>query len=218
MNPLPILRDSWYFFSRNLGAIARLCLPLVALECLARYWLVVSLGDTAPPYADLLVGLVFYPMYTAALILFLDSRTRGVEQGNRDLLAMALYLWPRLALLTALSSLLIMLGASMFLLPGLWVMIKLAFAEYLLVLDRQTPLSALRESFRLTTGHFWRILFCVLAVMVPLWAFDWRVSPLFGVPGESLLPLLIDCVRGFLQLFASVVVFRLFMLARPNAF
>ncbi|WP_277053020.1 hypothetical protein [Zestomonas thermotolerans] len=218
MNPLPILRDSWYFFRRHLPAIARLCLPLVALECLARYWLVVSLGDGAPPYADLLIGLLFYPVYTAALILFLDARSRGVEPRNRELLASALALWPRLALLTALSSLLIMLGASLFLLPGLWAMIKLCFAEYLLVLDRQTPLGALQDSFRLTSGRFWLILFSVLAVMVPLWAFDWRVFPLLGTPDESLLPLLVDCLRSFLQLFASVVVFRLYMLARPEAY
>ncbi|MCY1279358.1 hypothetical protein D9M68_353790 [compost metagenome] len=214
MNPLPILRDSWYFFSRHLGAIARLCLPLVVLECLGRQWLVVGLGDQAPAASDLLLGLLFYPLYTAALILFLDARSRGLAVRNRDLLAMALQLWPRLALLTALSALLIMLGASMLLLPGLWVMIKLAFAEYLLVLDHSSPLDALRGSFNLTTGRFWQVLVCVLVVMVPLWAFDWLVFPYLGEPKDSLVPLLVDCVRGFVQLFASVVVFRLFMLAR----
>ncbi|MBM7061442.1 hypothetical protein JQX08_12070 [Pseudomonas sp. UL073] len=218
MNPLPILRDSWYFFSRHLGAIALLCLPLVAIECLARQVLLASLGDSAPAASELLLGLLFYPLYTGALILYLDSRTRGVPQRHRDLLAMALQLWPRFAVLTALSSLLIMIGVSLFVLPGLWVMIKLAYAEYLVVLERQSPLEALRESFRLTNGQFWLVLSCLLAVMAPLWGFDWLLFSYLSVPNEGLLPLLVDCLRSFLQLFASVVVFRLFMLARPQTF
>ena len=36
MNVLSILRDAWFFYSRNLLSIARLCLPLILLESLAR--------------------------------------------------------------------------------------------------------------------------------------------------------------------------------------
>lgn len=32
MNPFDVLRDSLYFFKRNLGQIVQLCLPLVILE------------------------------------------------------------------------------------------------------------------------------------------------------------------------------------------
>ncbi|AYC34384.1 hypothetical protein D3880_19320 [Pseudomonas cavernae] len=214
MNPLPILRDSWYFFSRHLGAIARLCLPLVVLESLAQRLLASATGMEASPAYGLLVGLLFYPLYTAALILFLDARSRGLAVHHRDLLAMALQLWPRFAVLTALSSLLIMLGASLFILPGLWVLIRLAFAEYLLVLDGLPPLAALRESFRLTGEPFWRVLVCVLSVMAPLWLLDAWSLPLLASDGP--LAFVLDCLRGFLQLFASVVVFRLFMLVSPR--
>ena len=43
---------------------------------------------------------MIYPLYTAALILFLDARSRGESPRNRDLLAMAATL-AKLALLTA---------------------------------------------------------------------------------------------------------------------
>lgn len=32
MHMFSVLRDSWYFFSHNLLAITRLCLPLIVLE------------------------------------------------------------------------------------------------------------------------------------------------------------------------------------------
>src|SRR5471032_974488 len=114
MNPLNVLQDSLYFFRRNLSSIVLLCLPLVVLESFSKQALSASLAENASPAYELLVGLLFYPLYTSALILFLDARTRSEQPRKRDLLAMALRLWPTFAVLSALSTLLIMLGMSMF--------------------------------------------------------------------------------------------------------
>jgi len=212
MNPLIVLRDSFYFFRSNLWAIVRLCLPLVVMEALAKELVDQITGPEGSPLYDVVVGLLFYPMYTAALILFLDARTDGYEPQGRHLLGKALHLWPRFALLAGMSTALIMLGMSLFFLPGLFVMIKLAFAEYLLVLRNLTPLQAMRESFQLTTGKFWPILTTVLAVMVPLWLLDGLSAMAWADTQPTPITLLIDSVNSFLQLFPSIVMFRLFML------
>lgn len=212
MNAFHVLRDAWFFFSHNLQAIARLCLPLVVLEAVVQQVVSARVGVEAALGYSILVGLLFYPLYTAALILFLDARSRGEAPANRDLLAASLRLWPGFALLAGLSTLAIMLGASLFVLPGLWIMIKLAFAEYLLVLRGLSPIKALHESFELTSGYFWQILACVLCVMLPLWLLSWASQPAEGAQPDVLLSLLLDSANGFLQLFASVVLFRLFML------
>lgn len=212
MNPLDVLRDSLYFFQRNLGAIAQLCLPLVILEALLQQVLDHSLGPDAFPGYSVVVGLLVYPLYTGALILFLDARSRGESPRTRDVLAMSLTLWPRFALLTAISTLLILLGLSMYFLPGLWLMVTLAFAEYLLVLRGMSPLAAMKESFSLTRGHFLRILVCLLCVMIPLWMLKGASLALYPAPQNPLLTVLIDSTQSFLQLFTSVVLFRLFML------
>ncbi|MDX1721994.1 MAG: YciC family protein [Pseudomonas sp.] len=212
MNAFHVLRDAWFFFSHNLPAIARLCLPLVVLEAVVQQVVSARVGGEAAAAYGILVGLLFYPLYTAALILFLDARSRGEAPVNRDLLAASLRLWPGFALLAGLSTLAIMLGASLFVLPGLWIMIKLAFAEYLLVLRGLSPIKALHESFELTSGYFWQILTCVLCVMLPLWLLSWASQPAEGAQPDVLLSLLLDSANGFLQLFATVVLFRLFML------
>ena len=214
MNPLTVLRDAFHFFSRHLPSIAPLCLPLIAAECLARA-VVVGLVDTdhSPAY-ELLVGLFFYPLYSAALILYLDARSDGHEPLKRNLLARALQLWPSFALLVMLSSLLIMAGISLFILPGIWVMTNLVFAEYLLVLQGRAPLVAMRESFQMVNGHFWQILLCMLGVMAPLWLFNGLTLALMPEQGSPVLELLINVFNSFLQLFSTVVLFRLFMLLR----
>ena len=212
MNPLSVLRDALYFFRRHLWTIARLCLPLVVLESLGKQWVAHATGPEGAPLYDIFIGLLFYPLYTAVLILFLDARSNERHVAGRELLAMALRLWPAFALLAAISTLVIMFGMSLFLLPGLWVMVKLVFAEYFLVLRNRTPLGAIQDSFQLTNGYFWQILGCVLAVMVPLWLLDGLSSMVWSDTPAPWLMLVIDSANGFLQLFTSVVVFRLFML------
>lgn len=212
MNPLTVLRDSLYFSQRNFWAIVQLCLPLVIVEALARQLVSHLTGPGASPMFDLLVGLLFYPLYTGSLILFLDARSNGDSPRTRDLLAVAVRIWPMFALLAATSTVLIILGLQLLVLPGLYVMVKLAFSEYLLVLRGLQPLAAIKQSLALSRGHFWRILTCLLAVLAPLWLLNGATSTLNPNNQQPLLGLLLDIVNSFLELFLSVVMFRLFML------
>lgn len=219
MNVLSILRDAWFFYSRNLLSIARLCLPLIVLESCTRLAVSRLFGEDAPAAQDLLIGMVFYPLYIGALILYLDARSRGYSPPPREVLKRAVPLWPRMAVLAGLGTLLIMLGASLFVLPGLWVMVKIAFAEYLLVLRGMTPLEALKQSFLQTRGHFLLLLGCILAVLLPLWLLEaWLAAQLWAEPASpEPLSVLVDSAVGLLQLLATVVLFRCFMLCSEPA-
>lgn len=215
MNLFAVLRDAWFFYSHNLLPIIRLCLPLILVESVARLALGHWMGDTDRPMHDMLAGMLFYPLYTGALILFLDARSRGLTPPTGALLAMALQRWLPLALLVALSSLLIILGASLFILPGIWVMVKLAFAEFLLIQRGLTPLAAMKESFMLTRGRFVPVLSCVLMVIVPLWLLSGLVSQQLSPTSDPLARVAADGLLGMGQLFGTVVFFRLYMMLQP---
>ncbi|WP_347902173.1 YciC family protein [Pseudomonas purpurea] len=212
MNPLDVLRDSFYFFQRNLSRIVTLCLPLVVLEALLQQLLGHAVEPDAFPGYSLIVELLVYPLYTGALILFLDARSRGESPATLDLLAMSVTLWPRLAVLVAINSMLLRVGLSLYFLPGVWLMVMLAFTEYLLVLRSLEPLDAIKQSFQLTKGHFLRILVCMLCVMVPLWVFKGTSVTVYAELQNPVLSLLMDSAYRFLQLFLSVVLYRLYML------
>jgi len=216
MNPLSVLRDSLYFFRRHLPNILPLCLPLVVLEALITQLLYRQMGDQASPAYGMLVSLLLYPLYSAALILYLDTRSNGQEIAKRDLFARAVQLWPQLALLILISSLLIMAGLALFIFPGVWIMINLVFAEYLLVLRGLPVVQSMRESARMTTGNFLRIMICVLAVLAPIWLIDGLLLMAFPAPSPGM-ELAMDSLSGFLQLFSTVVLYRLFMLLESPA-
>jgi len=217
MNPLTVIRDALYFFQRNLGQIVTLCLPLVILEAVLQQLVDHATGPDASPGYGLVVGLLVYPIYTAALILFLDARSRGESPRTRDLLARALQLWPKFALLAAISTLLIVLGLSMFLVPGIYLTVVFAFAEYQLVLRDEPPLAALKSSFELSRGHFWRIFVCILAVLGPLMLLKETGFSVYPPAENPVLSLVLESINSFLQLFLSVVLFRLFMLIRESS-
>jgi len=131
MTPQQILRDAWYFYSRNFLQIALLCGPLMLLEALsAHYWESLS-GSKMGMAEGLLVALMFSPLYQAVLIYFMASRSSGEPLNAGQLYSAALRIWPLYALLISLGLLLKGLGLMMLIVPGIWIAVKLSFADYL---------------------------------------------------------------------------------------
>ncbi|MDE3738267.1 YciC family protein [Pseudomonas resinovorans] len=217
MNPFELLRDTWYFFSRNVGEIVLLCLPTILIEAIAQQGLVAWLGPDKSQGASIILSMLFYPLYVGALIIFVDSRSHRIRLKPRQVLEMALFRWPSFAVLAAISTLLIMVGAWMLIIPGLYVMIKLAFAEYLLVLEGKAPLDAIKESFALTRGHFWSILACVLLVMGPIWLVDWFAYRELGDNPDPAGTVMLESFNSFFQLFVSITLYRMFTLVTEQA-
>ncbi|MCY1208877.1 hypothetical protein D9M68_167290 [compost metagenome] len=217
MNPFELLRASWYFFSRNAGEIALLCLPAILIEAIAQQGLIAWLGADKSQGASIVVSMLFYPLYVGALIIFVDSRSHRIRLKPRQVLEMALFRWPSFAVLAAISTLLIMVGVWMLVIPGVYVMIKLAFAEYLLVLEGKSPLDAIKESFALTQGHFWTILACVLLVMGPIWLVDWFAYRELGTTPDPVGTVILESFNSFFQLFVSIALYRMFTLVTERA-
>lgn len=215
---LPILRDSWYFYRSNLLSIVLLCGPLLLLEGLAELLLQDQLGQEPSAGMILALGLVFAPLYKAVLVALMVRRSRGEPAAAGELYAFAFRLWPSYALLTGLILVITLLGLSLLLLPGLWIAIRLCFADYLLLARGLPPLEALRESFRLTTGHFWSLLGCVALVVFPLLLLGGVVShPDLGLLTDSAADVPVKAVLGLIQLFMVVVLFRYYMLVEAGA-
>lgn len=211
MNPLRVLREAAYFYRHHFVTIARLCLPLLLLEQGCDWMLQEQFGQWPAGASQLLMGVLFYPLYSAMLILFLDARSRGEPEPTASLLfGKALQLWPTFALLSAINSSLIMLGLGLLLIPGLVIVVLLAFSEYLLVLRGYEPLRAIRGSLRRMRGQFWSLAACIYAPLLPLWLLDAWLAEQFA--GQPVATVLAGATSGLLQLFVSVVVFRYFSL------
>ena len=82
MNPLTVIRDSLYFFQRNLSQIVTLCLPLVILEAVLQHLVDDAVGPDASPGYGFLVGLLLNPLYTAEALATGAGRNGHVRSSD----------------------------------------------------------------------------------------------------------------------------------------
>jgi len=61
-----------------------------------------------------------------------------------------------------------------------------------------------------------RIMICVLGVLAPIWLIDGLLLMAFPEPAPGV-ELALDSLSGFLQLFSTVVLYRLFMLLEAES-
>ena len=208
MNCLSVLRDAAYFFQRNLPVIAALCLPALIVETLAQGALRLWLGEDANQAYGLIVGIMCYPLYAAPLISFVRLRQHSEQVDRAAIWRITWAAWPRFVVLTGVSTLAIILGLSLLILPGLYVLVRLAFAELTLIHEGLSPFQAIGRSLEMTQGRFWLVASSLLAVMVPIWLLSALSEP---AEVMSLGWLVHQVIFGLTQLFALVVLMRLYL-------
>jgi hypothetical protein len=217
-----ILADAWYFYSLNIRYILYLCVPFVFAEALLSEGLIAM---ATPPDSEQTRGVVgyyairlgLYPIYLAILIQFLHARSQGVPIDRSKLFAKTLNVWPMLVLLVVMESVLMVIGFLLFILPGIWIHIRLAFAAFLLVEDDELPVDALRKSFRMTESDFWLILAVWLIPQSVLILLVLTVeSFLQGLGNPFVLKLLFHMAAVFLEMFVTVALYRAYMQVRKG--
>ncbi|MCD5989701.1 hypothetical protein ALP94_01646 [Pseudomonas savastanoi pv. glycinea] len=196
MAPLDIIKSSFGLIRQNALSIAVLCLPVLLVEMLLRQLIRSQLGDDTAWAWSALINTGVIPLYAAFVILTLEARSRDEQLGKAELLSIALRRWPYLAALSALNELLYILGDLPFMgehewrqlmfntfdylptqfwqtvryLPypfAIWLMIRLTLCHCLVLLRGRNCVAAIRESFLMMKGEFWRVVGCILWVFIP---------------------------------------------------
>jgi hypothetical protein len=170
MNTKKILADAWYFYTLNFRYLLYLCIAFVFAEALlAEGFLTLSdqgqgAGEQSISIGYYVAQLGIHPLYTAILIQFLQARTSGSPVDRAKIVSEAFALWPMMVLLVVMKFVLFMIGLLLFILPGIWIAVRMAFAEFYLVEKREQPVESMRSSFASTDKPFWTI---VVVFLVP---------------------------------------------------
>ena len=138
-----ILSDSYFFYLRNFRQIASLCLPFLVLDAILELLFINSQNFQSLYWVSFVA---IYPIYTAALILFMAKSASQEHPRNMDIIAASLKLWWPFYLLTVIHLALGVVGLFLFIIPGIWVIVRLSFAEFYLILNGLTPWEAIGQS------------------------------------------------------------------------
>lgn len=166
-----IVRDAFSLYGAHAGRLLAVALAVVVpVDVIV---LGIGLGQLSGPYdaspstgAQVLeiavTGLVTTPLVTAMVIEVLrtekPSAGRAIQAG--------LDVFPHLLVVMILYAAALIAGLAVFILPGIYVGIRLLFGIQTVVLERRRGPAALRRSWELTAGAFGRTLGVYLVVVV----------------------------------------------------
>lgn len=212
-----IITDSALFFWRNLNQIALLCLPWLFIGAVVEYLVVINqdaLGDTSMYFAAWVFNMLLYPIYTAALIHLMALQAQGKRPGNLELLRLAMKSWQSLLILHIMSSVLFLCGLMLFVLPGIWVIVRLSFSQFYLVLENLNPIEAIQKSFLTTRKHMAPIFLLIIAFLIPVFVLSLAIGQLIaGIPQAQPFMVIAETILSFYVLFVYVLIFRVYMSA-----
>lgn len=212
MNILSIFADAYRFYVGNLRQMAGLFLPILLIVSALEQVLTVT-SDAASVFWVALANLLFYPLYTGAMLQLLARRTQHETPTNAQLLFSALRFWWPLLVLTFVVGAMVAFGLMLLIIPGIWIAVRLSFAEIYLVVEGLEPLAALRKSHDTTKELFWVILLAIAGIYALLLGLSevlgWMVDVYGGGDAWSIVA---GTLVAFLGLFVNVVIFRIYLL------
>ncbi len=174
------LTDSWGFFKRHLGALMAIVLPVVIplQVIMALYGAnnVEQEGSVSGIFVTSALGLAVYAFYIGAVIFYIASVTSGEKRSTGELYRLGLRFWGPLLLLVLMVAFAVFAGFMLFIIPGILLAIKLAFAEFDLLLNGSNPVDACKTSWQLTRNRkgtlFGGYLIITLVIYVPLFVIE----------------------------------------------
>lgn len=210
-----ILLDSLNFSLKNLQQIVTLCLPFI-LSVLVFDSLLVK--ATQLPLAVAIVGQVtiesiVYSIYMGAMIQLMARRAGNERPQNSDLILAAIQQLAPFLSLRMIELFLIVFGLQLMILPAIWLIVRLAFAEFHLVLFKVTPWEAVKRSFMDTRTHFWLVFTLFVVISLPalmILALVIGPDPETALSNNSL-RIGMYILASFIELFVRISLFRTFM-------
>lgn len=160
-SPFTYIRQSLYFFRNHFAMIAKIQLPFLLLEGFAALMIHGSVTEETMGINQgllVLINLTLLPIYTAATIVYLQSVVQNNPLRVSQSIMLGLTRWGVLLLIYIISGLAIISGLLFLIFPGLFILARLAFADYIGVLEKQGVFSSLKASWERTEDYFWILL------------------------------------------------------------
>jgi hypothetical protein len=109
------------------------------------------------------LSILVIPLVTAMQVVIVQRLARGDEPTVGDALRGASRRFPAAVGAVLLYAAAVAIGMVLLIVPGVWVLVRCAFAAQAAVVDELSPVGALRRSAGLVKGRWWRTFGLLLA-------------------------------------------------------
>lgn len=151
------LLESLKFFKENYLALAMIVLvimvPLEIIDVIYARSLPTDVSFTMQ-LPMIILGLLVYPIVTASLIFYMAATITGESISIRNSWLLGLLYSARLFILVVIVNILIILGLSLLIAPGIYLIVRYSFSDFELLLNNQSPINAMKRSWGITADYF----------------------------------------------------------------
>jgi len=179
------IRDSLRLYLNNFVMLASIALPfLVLIELFEAYYIATYL--TTPFMLDdltplLISNLTIKPFYNIAIIFYISSVISSQSLSITQVWLMSVKFWPIYFLLYVFTNILIGTGLMFYVIPGLFLFIRFSFADFHLLLDKQSPITSIKSSYTNTRKHFLLLSAGFLIFGVVIFYFSSLLNTMFDI-------------------------------------
>lgn len=158
------LRQSLFFFRTHLNRLALIQIPFLLLITLVQYQLLQGgettedVRNTSSLFMSSALDLALMPVYWGATLLYMQSVLQGRTLSAGQAISLSLTCWGRLLLTYILTALAVSTGLLLLILPGIYIGVRLAFAEFYCVMEGKGPVESIRVSWASSNEFFWPLL------------------------------------------------------------
>lgn len=206
------LKQSYYFFRSNLSSLLSIQLPFIAILMVIQQSVVGGLEESANLQHDLFLltamDLLFVPIYLGATIFYMQSIVDGSRISTVQSWAWGLQNWGRLFFTFLLSAIVISMGLMLLVLPGLYIAVRLGLANQVCLLERKSPIEAMKISWGATSDLFWTLAKGLAIIYGLLFVGELVLAPL--VEGNLILRFIGSALIDFLNVFGAIYTFRIY--------
>lgn len=213
------LRQSLFFFRTHLNQLALIQIPFLLMITLVQYQLLQGVeSDTARTTSSLFISsaldLALMPIYWGATLLYMQSVLQGRSLTTAQAISLSLTCWGRLLLTYILTALAVSSGLLLLILPGLYIGIRLAFAEFYCVMEGKGPFEAIRASWASSADFFWPLLQGLALIFGVLMLAEVLISQMMG--DAHVLKMILSLLVQFLGVLSSIYAYRVYCVMKED--
>ncbi|MEK6455387.1 hypothetical protein [Caldifermentibacillus hisashii] len=166
------VKETFSLYVNNFWKITLLaltiCLPFLLVHGFTSnvvyYYVSYTPAEIFGDYTNLFLSMVFFVLVQIPLIKFIQMELNG-EENQLSSSYHTFFIYGFMAFLFAILYIsLIVIGITLFVLPGIIVLILFYFTPYVMIYKKQNPFRSLGTAFRLAKKHFFKILLIILAM------------------------------------------------------
>ena len=211
------IRQSVFFFRQNIKILAYINLPLIALSniLLSQVYVPIDPDNFVKPSPSILLipllQLLMMSIYWGASIFFMQSTLGNLSLTAGQAINASMRTWFKLLLVFVITSFGFIFGFMAFIVPGVYIAIRLSIADYICIAENKNTLESLKLSWARTSEYVWLIFTGFATVIFTLFAMRLFATGLVeSIVNGSSLNIIVNILFDFLNVIVMIFGFRIY--------